>query len=392
MPGTATITARAGSVSDTATVTVTVRQVLDRIILVPDIITFAAIGESAQLQVMALDANGYPMNVDVNVSSSDPAVASVNAAGLVTAQANGTATVTATVGMMSSSVSVSVDQHVASVSLVPIDTSTLNTIGATVQLQAIARDANGHALPVEFDWASSDPSITTVEGTGRVTARGQGMTEVTASSGGFSDALTVDLSLRQVALVVVTPSSFLLEAFDATVQLQVEVLDADGRAIAAPVDWASSDPAIAAVDAEGLIEARGNGTVTITARNGEVAGTATVKVLQRIGRFRVAPQGQFLDPVLFTSLGETVQFTVEAIDPNGHGTAVRLPAVQRRRAERGRGSQPRHPQRGPRAGRTGYLGGRRSTGHLGHRPGQVPAILRRGRRRSLPGRCAVHVA
>ena len=314
--GVSTITARAGSVSDTATVMV--MQVLASIILVPDNVTLTAIGHSAQLQVMALDANGYPMNVDVSLSSSDPAVASVNAAGSVTAQANGTVTVTASAGRLSDSTAVTVDQQVASVSLLPVDTSALDTIGATVQLQAVARDANGHTVPVEFDWASSDPSIATVDGSGLVMARGDGMTEIRASSGGFSDALTLNLSLRRAAQIIVTPASSLLEAFGATEQLEVNVLDADGQAITASVDWASSDSAIAAVSASGLIEARGNGTVTITARRGEAAGTVSVKVLQKIGRIRITPERRIPHPFVFTSLGQTVQFTFDALDPNGH--------------------------------------------------------------------------
>ena len=315
--GVSTITARAGSVSDTATVMV--MQVLASIILVPDNVTLTAIGHSAQLQVMALDANGYPMNVDVSLSSSDPAVASVNAAGSVTAQANGTVTVTASAGRLSDSTAVTVDQQVASVSLLPVDTSALDTIGATVQLQAVARDANGHTVPVEFDWASSDPSIATVDGSGLVMARGDGMTEIRASSGGFSDALTLNLSLRRAAQIIVTPASSLLEAFGATEQLEVNVLDADGQAITASVDWASSDSAIAAVSASGLIEARGNGTVTITARRGEAAGTATVEVLQRFEKLRITPEespDHYAVP--FTSLGETVQFVFEALDANDH--------------------------------------------------------------------------
>ena len=314
--GTATITAISGSVSSTATVAV--MQVLERITLAPNNVELAAIGESAQLQVTALDANGTPISAEVNFSSSDPAVVSVNAEGLVTARANGTAIVTVTSDSMSASATVTVDQQVASVSLAPVDTSTLGTVGATVQLEAVARDANGHAVIVEFVWVSSDPSVAEVDRTGLVTAHEDGRTEIRASSGGFSDALALELALRRAARIVLTPPSSLLQAFDETVQLSVEVLDADGQELSAPVAWASSDPGIAAVGASGLITARGNGTATITARNGEASATATVRVMQRIGRLRISPQGKFLDPLLFTSLGETVQFTAEALDPNGH--------------------------------------------------------------------------
>ena len=317
--GMTTVTASTGSVSITATVTV--MQVLAGITMAPDNVELTAIGQSAQLEVGAVDANGMPMAVDVSLSSSNPAIASVNAAGVITAQANGAATITGGIGSVSRSVTVTVDQRVASVSIAPTDISHLDTIGVTVQLIAVARDANGHAMNVEFDWDSSDPSVATVDGTGLVTAQGDGLAEIRAGSGGYSDALRFDLSLRRAAQVTVTPPSSLLEAFDATVQLEVEVLDADALEFPAPVDWTSSNPEIAAVDASGLVTARGNGAATITARHGEAAGTASVRVLQRILHLRIEPEAPyftFYNPVFLTSLGETVQFTVEALDPNGH--------------------------------------------------------------------------
>ena len=105
-------------------------------------------------------------------------------------------------------------------------------------------------------------------------------------------------------------------------QLEAEVLDAHGQAISVPVEWTSSDPGIAVVNASGLIRARGNGAVTVTARSGEVAGTATVEVLQRVVEFRITPE-ESPDhyAVSFTSLGETVQFAFEALDANDHAIA-----------------------------------------------------------------------
>ena len=315
--GMSTVTASAGSVSGTATVTV--MQVLAGIAVVPDAVTLSAIGESAQLEITGRDANGYPVAVDVDLSSSDPSVATVSAAGRVTAYADGTVTVTALAGTISGAAVVTVDRQVASVSLAPVDATALQVVGATLQLQAAARDANGHTMPVEFDWASSDRSVATVDRAGLVTARADGMAEITASAGGFFDALTLELALREVAAVIVTPSSALLEAFDATVQLEVEVLDADGQPMSVPVQWASSDPSVAAVGASGLITARGNGTVTITARGGARSGTATVRVLQAVRRIQLTPEPpRNPDRFLFTSLGETVQFTAEAFDANRH--------------------------------------------------------------------------
>ena len=103
-----------------------------------------------------------------------------------------------------------------------------------------------------------------------------------------------------------------------TAQLEATARDQNGNAMSAQFSWASSDTAVVTVDRTGLVTARGNGTVTITARSGELSGTATVQVLQRVRHFRSTPARLSLDPVLFTSIGETVQFTAQALDSNRH--------------------------------------------------------------------------
>ena len=313
--GTATVTANAGSVLDS--VAVKVQQAVSTIDLVPGNVTLTAINQRAQFAATALDANGHAVNVDISFTSSEPMVAEIDEAGAVIARRNGMSTVTASVGSVSDTAAVTVTQVLARITLVP-DDITLTAIGDNAQLHSMALDANGNPMNVEVNLSSSDPTIATVNATGLVTARGQGITKVSASSGGFSDAVTLNVNLREAALIVVTPTSSMLEAFDATAQLHVKVLDVDGQEVSASVDWASSDPAVAEINTSGLITARGNGTATIAARSGEVSGTATVRVLQRVRDIRAAPRGQFLYPVLFISLGETVQFTVDALDPNGH--------------------------------------------------------------------------
>ena len=313
---TASTTATAGAVS--ATAAVTVMQVLDRITVAPDDILFTAIGESARVQVMALDANGYPMNLAVSLSSSEPAVASVDSTGLVTAQANGMATVTATIGMLSDSVVVTVNQQVVSVSVAPTDTPTLDALGATVQLQAIAQDANGHTVSVEFDWDSSDPAIATVDENGLVTAQANGTASITATTGMLSDSVAVTVEQQVAGVSIAPPDSDSLDAIGVTVQLQAAAQDANGHTVSVEFDWASSDPAIAAVDANGLVTAQANGTTTVTATAGALSGSIAVNVDQQVTGVSVAPP----DADTFNAIGAAVQLRATAHDANGHNVAV----------------------------------------------------------------------
>jgi hypothetical protein len=78
-----------------------------------------------------------------------------------------------------------------------------------------------------------------------------------------------DAGTRVVTSVTVAPASSCLFLAD-TVQLAAEARDAVGVVAGQPVTWASSDPAVAAVDANGLVTASKRGVVGITAKVGDV--------------------------------------------------------------------------------------------------------------------------
>lgn len=81
------------------------------ITLSPNSVSLAAIGETRQLSATVRDQNGDPLSgVSVTWSSSNPAVASVTATGVVTAHTNGSAGITATAGSPSGTAQVTVAQ------------------------------------------------------------------------------------------------------------------------------------------------------------------------------------------------------------------------------------------------------------------------------------------
>ncbi len=97
MNGTAMITARSGTAS--TSITVTVMQTAGTITIEPMTATLMALGETVQLAATVLDQNSQPVADTVVIwQSSDKAVATVSADGLVTGVGNGTATITARSG------------------------------------------------------------------------------------------------------------------------------------------------------------------------------------------------------------------------------------------------------------------------------------------------------
>jgi hypothetical protein len=77
--------------------------------LSPTTLSFGSFGETQQLTTTVLDGNGATISsASVTWESSGPSVASVSSTGLVTAVANGTATITATSGSAEGTASVDV--------------------------------------------------------------------------------------------------------------------------------------------------------------------------------------------------------------------------------------------------------------------------------------------
>lgn len=119
-------------------------------------------------------------NKQVNWSSSDNNVATVNASGLVTAVGEGQATILAVTvdgGFEASSV-ISVAVPVTGVTVAP-GTATLTT-GEQLQLTAGIQPEN--ATDKRVDWSSSNPDVATVSSNGLVTATGPGSAEITVTT------------------------------------------------------------------------------------------------------------------------------------------------------------------------------------------------------------------
>ena len=142
-----------------------------------------ALGATVQLRAQVLDQYGQVMaGAAVTWSSGDASVAAVDGSGLVTAAANGAATITATAGSASGTAAVTVMQSAGSVVVSPA----VATIGPgdTVRLTAEAFDGNGYLVAgAEFSWSSSDVSVTTVDASGLVRGVGEGTATITASAG-----------------------------------------------------------------------------------------------------------------------------------------------------------------------------------------------------------------
>jgi Big-like domain-containing protein len=151
-------------------------------------------GQTLQLIATVKDAQGTVLSgVTPTWTSSDKAIVGVSTTGLASGVAVGAATITATTGGVSGSLTVNVVAPTpASVSIGP--TPAIVSVGQTLQLEATVKDGKGAVLSdVALTWTSSDASTVSVSANGSASAVATGAAMITASAGGVSGSLTVNV-------------------------------------------------------------------------------------------------------------------------------------------------------------------------------------------------------
>ena len=247
------------------------------------------------------------------------AVASVSGSGLVTGGAPGTATITASSEGQNGSATITVTLvPVASVSVSPASATVL--LGQTVQLTAIAKDANGNPLTGRaVTWVSNAPGVASVSASGLVTGVAAGTATLTATSEGKSGTAAIAVTIVPVAAVTVAPAAANVR-IGGTVQLSATAKDSAGNVLTGRVvTWASSAPAMASVSASGLVTGVAAGTTTLTATSEGKSGTATVTVtIAPVATVTVGPASATV------RIGGTVQLTATLKDSLGNVLSGRV--------------------------------------------------------------------
>jgi uncharacterized protein YjdB len=250
--GSTTITATIDGVSGTSAVTVSNVAVakVDVTPQGPSVNT----GSSAQLSATVTDANGTVVsNRVVTWATSNSAIATVSATGVVTGVLPGTATITATSEGKSGSTTVTVT--LVPVGSVAVSPSSLSlTPSQTGTLSATVTDASGVVVTNRaVSWSTSDGAIASVSQTGVVTAVAPGSATITATSGAASGTATITVVPGTAASVTVTPSTASVKN-KKSIQLSATAVDGKGNPITGRAfTWASSNNSYATVDALGEV-------------------------------------------------------------------------------------------------------------------------------------------
>ncbi|MCX7746277.1 MAG: Ig-like domain-containing protein, partial [Clostridia bacterium] len=314
--GTATITATASNgKSATASITVVSKQSIpvSSVSVNPPTATLEVGDLAAQdkksIQLTATVSPSDATNKSITWTTSDNAVAKVDANGLVTAVSPGVATITATsVNGKSATASITVVSKqsipVSSVSVNP-PTATLEVGDLAAQdkkaIQLTATVSPSDATNKSITWTSSNNAVAKVDTNGLVTAVSAGTATITAAaSNGKSATTSITVVSKQsvpvivppivvpptvpVSSVSVSPGTATLEVGDLAAQdkkaIQLTAAVSPGDATNKSITWTSSNDTVAKVDTNGLVTAVGAGTATITATssNGKTASSAITVV------------------------------------------------------------------------------------------------------------------
>jgi uncharacterized protein YjdB len=278
------------------------------VVEIPSLSDTMFVGTNLQLRARIRARNGEEFEHPATWQSDNPAVAVVAANGLVTGVASGTANIYVVADKVTALTHVHVRAPVNAVTIEPA-LATLD-VAEAIQLNAALRDGNGNVLDRPITWTTSDKAIADVSNAGLVTAVGAGTATISAEAEGKTGTAAITV-LVPVALVDVTPATAAI-TLGTTVQLTAVPRDAAGNALVRPVDWTSSNTAVATVDAAGLVSGLTPGSATITATARGKSGASVVTVRVPVASITISDPGT--EPV---APGATLQLTATAYDAGG---------------------------------------------------------------------------
>ncbi len=287
--GTATITATTHDGGLKASCTVTVSATKIDVTGISLNTTAKTMGVGGTFNIIPTITPSNATDKSVEWFSGNPSVATVDANGKVTALGIGTAVITATTndGGYQATCTVTVSNNIVNVTGVTmIPTSRTMYAGDSYHLDAIVSPDN--ATDKSVTWTSSNPSIATVDESGIVSALKAGTTTITATTndGGFKAncIITVTGEVVNVTGITLSPTTKTMYAGESSMLMPTITPD---NATNKSVTWTSSEPTIASVDENGIVNAIKKGTATITAKTNDGGFTATCVITVNEGDKKV---------------------------------------------------------------------------------------------------------
>ena len=291
-PGSTTITAMLGATSGSTNLTVTAATLVSLGVTPAN----PTIAKGLKSQFIAIgtytDNSTQILTAQVDWSSSDPTVATVSNAlgydGFGVGLNPGSVTITATLAGASASTILTVTPAtLVSIGVTPANPSIANGLTSQFAATGVYTDNSTQDLTASVAWTSSDPTVVSISNAsashGLATGVSPGSVAITAASGSVSGSTNLTVTpaaLVSIALIPANPSiaNGTQQQFAAT----GTYTDTSTHDLTAVVTWSASDTTVATISnasgSNGLATSVGQGSVTITATLGTIAGATGLTV------------------------------------------------------------------------------------------------------------------
>ncbi len=292
--GSVVITASFASIENTINLSVS-PATLTSLTLSPLNVTIAS-GTSSQLSASGRFSDGSIQDLTSQSTwqSSNQAIVSVSALGMLEGLSQGSSTITATNGSTTGSVTITVSPATLSQIEVNLDKSEI-ALGTGVQAYAtgIFSDNTTQDLTNQVTWVSSNTTVATIlsqtADSGWVESQQVGLTQLSASYSGLTGSTAFEVKGAALTSIEVTPTNLSVAAgLTENYHAVGHYSDSSIQDITSQVVWQSSNTTVASIDNStnyhGVMSANNTGTSTISATFGTISGTTQLTITPAVLR------------------------------------------------------------------------------------------------------------
>lgn len=297
-----------------------------RLIIKPGTDVKLARDAALRFVVTGVDAQGREQAVVPNWNSTSNSVAgTMDATGLFSPRSAGDLIFTASVGGLSETVRITInDADLSSLEFVPDQDITVDS-QRPIMLQIKGKDSRGADVSLTPTWTLSNASIGSVDANGVFTGLQTGSTDVTARARGFSRTIRVKVEAGSSFILDVDPKDSPTVLTGQTQLFKVLARDIINNSSSFLFTYAVADTNIGTIDSSGLFRALKPGSTSIQIRDSLNNTVSTsVPVIVADG----APYITGLNPAnAIVSPGQTITLTGQNF-AGGSGNVVRFNDVQ----------------------------------------------------------------
>jgi len=242
------------------------------------------VGATQQFTATGTYSDGSKQNLTSQAAwtSSNTAVATINASGLATAVSAGSTAISAALAGVTNNVTLTVTAPptLTSIAVTPANPTIL--VGASQPFTATGTysDSSTKNITSQATWTSSSTGVATINASGSATGVSAGGTTISAALAGVSGQSTLTVQAPPtLASIAVTPANPVIMN-GATQQFTATGTYSDGSTqnLSSQVAWTSSKTVVAAINANGLATGVSAGATVISAALSGVTATNTLTV------------------------------------------------------------------------------------------------------------------